>query len=406
MIMKLLKGEKRNKVETISDSLKSKAITCILFFSSLYLPLSAQTVQPGTQTNGSGTSNLITAVPFLLITPDARAGGMGDAGVAVQPDGNAMSINPSKLAFLEADRGVSVAYSPWLRSLLPDVNLGYFSGYYKPDDRNAIGMSIRYFSLGDIELNDANFQQLGIYSPSEVAVDFTYARKFGHSFSLGTAFRYIYSNLLSGAFVAGQSTAPGKSFAADVSAFYQHPTTLFNKEAIVSGGLYISNIGSKMRYGSENTSYFLPANLKIGGAATVMADDDNQFTLALDLNKLLVPTQPIYDNNGNVVAGSSPVRSVPSAIFSSFNDAPGGGKEELKEISIGTGLEYLYKQQFALRTGYFYENPDKGNRRYLTLGLGVKYESFHLDFAYVAGSIQKNPLANTLRFSLLYNFGQ
>lgn len=377
-------------------------VSCTVFAANVM----AQTVQPGVQPNGSGASNVVTAVPFLLITPDARAGAMGDAGVAVQPDGNTMSINPSKLAFLEPEFGVSVSYSPWLRSIVPNVNLGYLSGYYRPDRNSAIGMSLRYMSYGDVELNDANFQQLGLYNPNELAVDFTYARKFGDNFSLGTAVRYIYSNLLSGQFTAGQQTKPGKALAVDVSAYYKNPTVLFGKDAIVSGGLSISNIGSKMSYAVESVNYFLPTNLKLGGATTFLIDNDNQFTVAVDLNKLLVPTQPVYDSNNMIIAGKDPDRSVPAGIFGSFSDAPGGAREELKEISIATGLEYEYRQQFALRAGYFYENPEKGNRRYATAGAGFKYESFRVDLAYVIAAVQRNPLANTLRFSLHYNFGQ
>ncbi|MFD2286305.1 type IX secretion system outer membrane channel protein PorV [Pedobacter petrophilus] len=382
-------------------------IVCIIIACTLFSATAdAQNVQPGVKANGSGNSNIITAVPFLLITPDARAGAMGDAGVAVQPDANAMSINPSKLAFLEPDLGVAVSYSPWLRSLVPNVHLGYISGYYKPNRNSAVGMSLRYLSYGAIEINDVNFQQLGTSNPNEMAVDFTYAKRYGDHFSLGTAVRYIYSNLLSGQFVAGQQTKPGQALAADVSAYYKTPTVLFGRDAIVSGGIDISNIGTKMSYAAESASYFLPANLKIGAAATFLMDDDNQLTFALDINKLLVPTQPVYDRNNVIIAGKDPNRSVPASIFSSFNDAPGGASEELKELSYATGIEYAYRRKFALRAGYFYENPEKGNRRYATAGVGLTYESFQLNFAYVIAAVQKNPLANTLRFSLHYNFGQ
>lgn len=370
----------------------------------LSLSSGAQVIQTGTQTNGSRSNNVITAVPFLLITPDARSAGMGEAAVAVEPDVNSISNNPSKLAFLIADKGVSASYSPWLRSLVPDVNLGFVSGYYKPDNNTAIGMSLRYFSLGKVEVNDLNFQQLGVYRPSEMAIDFTYAHRFGDYFSLGTAIRYIYSNLLSGQFISGQSTEAGKSLAADVSAFYKKPVLIFGNDATFSAGLDISNIGPKMRYGTESASYFLPANLRLGGAAMLNIDEDNQLTLALDFNKLLVPTQPLYDSDGNIIAGRSADRTIPSAIFGSFTDAPGGTKEEMQEVSIASGLEYIFKKQFALRAGYFYEHPTKGNRRYVTLGTGFKYDYFNFDFAYVLGNIQRNPLANTLRFSILYNF--
>ena len=360
--------------------------------------------QSGTQTNGSESNNIITAVPFLLITPDARAGGMGDAGVAVQPDANTMAINPSKLAFMEKPHGFSVSYSPWLKSLVPDINLAYLSGYYMLDERSMLGSSMRFFSLGEIQYIDANQQDLGVYNPYELAFDVAYARKFGESFSLGTAFRYIYSNLSSGQITGGRQVRPGSAVAVDVSAYFKRPTFLLGSDAIVSGGINISNIGTKMSYSDGATKMFLPANLKVGAASTFLIDDYNQFTFALDLNKLLVPTQPIYED-GKIVAGRDPDRSVPSGIFGSFNDAPGGLREELKEINIAAGIEYWYNQQFAFRTGYFFENPQKGNRRYLTLGAGLKYNVFNIDFAYILANVQKSPLANTLRFSLLFNFG-
>lgn len=360
--------------------------------------------QSGTQTNGSEANNIITAVPFLLITPDARAGGMGDAGVAVQPDVNTIGINPSKLAFMDKPYGFSVSYSPWLKSLVPDINLAYLSGYYMLDEQSMLGSSMRFFSLGEIQYIDINQQDMGVYNPYELAFDIAYARKFGESFSLGTAFRYIYSNLSSGQVSGGQQVKPGSAVAVDISAYLKKPTFFLGSDAIISGGINISNIGTKMSYSDGATSMFLPANLKVGAASTFLIDDYNQFTFALDLNKLLVPTQPIYDD-GKIVAGRDPDRSVPSGIFGSFSDAPGGLSEELKEVNIAAGIEYWYNQQFAFRTGYFFENPQKGNRRYLTLGAGLKYNVFNMDFAYILANVQKSPLANTLRFSLLFNFG-
>jgi hypothetical protein len=367
--------------------------------------LFAQVVQPGTQTNGSQSNNINTAVPFLLITPDARAGSMGEAGVATQPDANAMSINPAKLAFLDRPYGFSASYSPWLKNLVPDINLAYLSGFYKIDDRSTIGGALRYFSLGQIQLTDANQQDLGIYSPNEFSFDATYSRKFGNEFSLGTTARFIYSNLTSGQFSAGQQTKAGKAFALDVSAYYRKQTILFGKDAIVAAGVNFSNIGTKISYVDGGDKYFLPTNMKLGGATTLIIDDYNQFTFALDFNKLMVPTQPIRDSNGTIISGKDPDRSVPAGIFGSFSDAPGGFSEELKEVSIATGVEYWYNQQFALRAGYFYEAPEKGDRRYFTVGAGLKYNIFNIDFSYLLADPQKSPLANTLRFSLLFNFG-
>lgn len=367
--------------------------------------IQAQVVQPGTQTNGSQSNNIRTAVPFLLITPDARSGSMGDAGVAVQPDANAMSINPAKLAFLEMPYGFAASYSPWLKSLVPDINLAYLSGFYKLNDQSSLGASLRYFSLGQIQLTDINSNDLGIYSPNEFAFDLTYAKRFGAEFSLATTGRFIYSNLTAGQFSAGQQTTAGKAFAVDVSAFYTKQTVLFNKDAIVSAGANLSNIGTKIGYVEGAVKQFLPTNMKIGAASTFIIDDYSQFTFALDFNKLMVPTQPIRDGNGEIIAGKDPDRSITSGVLGSFSDAPGGFSEELKEVSIAAGAEYWYNQQFALRAGYFYESPLKGDRRYMTLGAGLKYNVFNIDFAYLLANPQKSPLANTLRFSLLFNFG-
>ena len=367
--------------------------------------LFAQVIEPGRLNNGSESNNIITGVPFLLITPDARAGGMGNAGVAVHPDANAMSINPAKLAFLEKPYGFSVSYSPWLKSLVPDINLGYLSGYYMLDATNTIGASLRYFSLGEIQFVDINQQDVGIYNPNELAFDVTYAKRFGESFSLGTSLRYIYSNLAAGQTVGGQQTRAGNAMAVDISAYYKTNAVLFGTDAIYSAGANISNIGTKIGYSDVGNKAFLPTNFKVGGATTLLVDDYNSFTFALDFNKLLVPTQPIYDANGNIVSGKDPNRSVPSGIFGSFSDAPGGFSEELKEINIAAGLEYWYNQQFAFRAGYFYENQMKGNQRYFTVGAGLKYNVFNIDFSYLLASPQKSPLANTLRFGLLFNFG-
>lgn len=350
-----------------------------------------------TQTNG-----VYPDVPFLLITPDARAGAMGEAGVAVMPDGNAMSINPAKLAFLEKPYGVSLSYSPWLKNLVPDINLAYLSGYYQLDDRTVLGASLRYFSLGEITLVDEFRNNQGTFSPNEFAIDATYSRRFGDNFSLGTTARYIRSNLTTGQ-IGGSQQKAGSAVAVDVSAFFKKPTVLFGKDAILSLGLNLSNIGTKMSFAETQNRRFLPANMKLGGASTFIIDDYNQFTIALDFNKLMVPTDPIRDVDGNIISGKDPYRSVPSGIIGSFADAPGGFKEELKEVAISTGLEYTYNQQFAVRAGYFYENPQKGDRRYFTLGAGLKYNMFNLDFSYLVANAQNSPLANTLRFSLAWN---
>lgn len=381
-----------------------------LAFSALSLALifgktNAQVAIGTTQTNGSESNNIVTAVPFLLITPDARSGAMGDAGVAVAGDVNSASINASKLAFIDKPYGFSVSYSPWLKSLVPDINLAYLSGFYKLDDRNTIGASLRYFSLGSIQLTDVNQQDLGTANPNELAFDISFARSFGEEFSLGSSVRYIYSNLASGQLSSSGQVRGGKSVAVDVSGLYKTATTMFGKQAVLSAGANISNIGTKMSYSDGGENFFLPTNLKLGGASTIVVDDYSTFTLALDFNKLLVPTQPIYDSNNNIISGRDPNRSVPAGIFGSFSDAPGGFSEEIREVGISTGLEYWYNQQFALRAGYNYQSPLKGESRYFTLGLGLKYNVFNIDFSYLLANTQTSPLANTLRFGLLFNFG-
>lgn len=369
------------------------------------LPLCAQNIS-GIQTDGSRQNNIVTAVPFMLITPEARAGAMGNAGVALDGDVNASAINVAGLAFMpEKTAGVSISYSPWLKSLVPDMSLAYISSYYRLDERNTIGASFRYFSLGAVQFTDADFHDMGIYNPNEMAMDISYTRSFGPGFALGSTVRFIYSNLYSGQLSSGGQAQAGKAIAVDVSGLYKKEITLFGNPAIWSAGINLSNIGTKISYSNTGSvPYFLPGNFKIGTAATLMPNGDNHFIIALDLNKLMVPTQPIYDGEGNIVKGQDPNPSVPSGIFGSFSDAPGGFGEELKEISIATGLEYSYQQKFALRAGYNYQSPEKGNSRYLTLGAGFKYNIFNIDFAYLAGSTQKSPLANTLRFSLQVRF--
>ncbi|MBC6111324.1 type IX secretion system outer membrane channel protein PorV [Pedobacter fastidiosus] len=367
------------------------------------LPLCAQNIS-GVQTDGSRKSNIVTAVPFLQITPDARTGAMGDAGVAVPGGMGNTSINAAKLVYLQEQSGVTVSYSPWLRKLVPDMNLAYLSGYYHLDDRNTVAASLRYFSLGNIQFTDANFQELSTFNPSELAFDISYARSFGPDFSLGGSVRYISSNLYSGQFSSGIKAQAGNALAADVSALYK---TALNATAVWAFGLNLSNIGTKMGYSSKGGNlYFLPANFKLGTALSLDFKNGNSFIMALDFNKLMAPTQPVYDTDGNIIKGSDPNRSVPAGIIGSFIDATGGFTEELKEVSLGTGLEYSYQNLFALRAGYHYQSAEKGGSRYLTLGAGFRYNLFNIDFAYLAASQRQSPLANTLRFTLGINFSR
>jgi hypothetical protein len=360
--------------------------------------------QSTTTTSGSGVNAIPTAVPFLNISPDSRSGAMGDAGVALSPDVNANYWNPAKLAFLENNNDVSLSYSPWLRHLVPDVSLAYLSYAHKIDDRNTFGASLRYFNLGSIQLIDANQTDQGVYKPTEFSIDASFARKFGENLSLGLTMRYIYSNFSNGAFIsgAGQQNKAGNAVSAGVSLYYKKP---YGNNSLFAFGANISNIGNKISYTTTGPSYFLPANLKFGVANTWALDDVSKFTVAFDINKLLVPTPPIRDNEGNIIKGSDDDVSVPAGIFRSFGDAPGGFSEEIKELSFSPGVEYLYNDRFAVRAGYFYENPAKGGRHYATAGFGLKYDIFNFDFSYLIASQQNSPLANTLRFTLSASFG-
>ena len=343
-------------------------------------------------TNGTNQASAIqTAVPFLLITPDSRSGAMGEAGVALSADANSNFWNPSKLAFIEAPDNVSVSYSPWLRSLIPDVTLSYLGYAHKLDDRNTVGASIRYFNVGTIQAYDnlQNFQ--GSFISSEYSIDGSFARTFGDEFSIGLTARYVRSNLSNGYSASGVTAKPGNALAADVSMYYKTQTEQFGNDATFSFGANISNIGTKISYSNTGTKYFLPTNLKIGIADKINLDDVNSFTFAFDVNKLMVPTKP----NSDV--------SVPSGVFGSFTDA--SFTEEIQEISFSPGVEYWYSKLFALRAGYLYQNPNKGGLHYLTLGTGFKYDDFAFDFSYIAASQQSSPLANTLRFTLSANFG-
>jgi len=267
----------------MNSSLFKRSLILIFLFVVTHFSLGAQGL-PGTAAGGSGYTRLRTAVPFLNITPDARSSAMGEAGAALSPDVNSLSMNPSRIAFMEPRSGFSLSYSPWLRSIASGINLAYLSGYYKIDQNSTLAASLRYFSLGQIELTDANQQDLGTFSPNEFAADVTYARKFGSSFSMATSIRYIYSGLSSSQFGSGQQGAAGKSVAADVSAYFRKPAYLLGHDAIVAAGINISNIGTKMYYDDGGENYFLPANLKIGGASTFILDDLNEITVAADFN--------------------------------------------------------------------------------------------------------------------------
>lgn len=352
-----------------------------------------------------------TAVPFLRISPDARSGAMGDAGVALSPDANAVFWNLSKLPFAKEDAALSLNYTPWLKELVNDVFLATVSGYKKLDEYQAIGASLRYFDIGNVQLTDYAGVSQGNFHPREFAIDGGYARKLSENWSVGLALRYIYSNLASGTSLDGSNATyrPGQSVAGDISAYYTQEVDYDNDQhGGLSAGLAITNVGTKISYTNNNDKDFIPTNMDIGAAYTHHIDDYNKITFAFDVNKLLVPTPDTTDRNGNGLPDYRE-KTVVQGIFQSFGDAPGGFKEELHELMYSFGLEYWYNDVFAVRAGYFNEYKSKGNRKYLTLGLGLKYNTLGFNFSYLVPSgagIQRNPLSNTLRFSLLLDLGK
>lgn len=371
----------------------------ILTASLLFAGFFGQNLHAQSNTAGQRVTAITTAVPFLLISPDARHGGLAETGVAFADDANATHWNLSALAFAEHKFGFGLSYTPWLRQLVPDINLGYLSGYYNISERaGVVGASLRFFSLGKIIFTDDQAVEVGEFNANEFAIDAGYTRKITENFSMGAMLRFIYSNLAANAGVGSFEARPGVSFAGDIN-------LLYNKDFKVSSksgkdlpinfryGLNISNIGAKIAYTNTNNRDFIPTNLKTGMKVTFNVDDYNSIGVGFDLNKLMVPTE-----------GGQSDKALIDGMFTSFADAPGGFREEMSEINISIAAEYWYNKLFAARLGYFYEAPDKGNRQFITIGAGVRYRIFGLDFAYLAALTQNHPLQNTLRFSLSFDF--
>ena len=372
----------------------------------------AQNVSGVDEIGRNNLNTITTAVPFLLISPDSRAGGMGDVGVATSPDANSLHWNPAKYSFIDEDMGFAVSYVPWLRELVPDINLSYISGYKKLNKNDVIAMELRYFTLGDITFTDVIGNNLGQYKPNEFAIGSSYSRKLSDQFSLAISGRYIYSNLTGGQSAGGIATNAGQSIAADVAGYYVKDIRIAKKDAELAFGANISNIGNKISYTETSTRDFIPINLRLGAAVNTDFDEYNKISFAFDLNKLLVPTPPMYNDSiiDQIDLGKDPNVSVVSGIFQSFGDAPGGFNEEIREINFSLGTEYWYNNQFAIRAGYFNEHNTKGGRKFFTFGSGVKYNVFALDFSYLINASRaingNNPLANTMRFTLTFDFGQ
>lgn len=372
--------------------------------------------------NGDCVPNtLLTAMPFLRIAPDARGGAMGDIGITLTPDANSVHYNASNLAFAEKSTSLALTYTPWLRELnLNDVFLLHFSGYKKLDKLQTVAFGLRYFSLGEINFTDAQGINIGLGNPRELEFNVAYARKLGDKFSASLSAKYVYSNLASGQNVNGIDINSANAFAADIGITYKNKTKLGGYDSEWTYGAAITNLGSKVSYTDvAEVQDFLPANLGFGAGLLMNFDQYNTMSFHFEVNKLLVPTpiakkiidengnvadNPEFDPNGNGIADYRE-KALFAGVFGSFTDAQGGFGEELKEFAMSFGTEYWYDKQFAVRAGYYYESPEKGDRQYLTVGLGIQYNIFGINLSYlVPTNNRRNPLDNTLRFSLIFDF--
>lgn len=345
------------------------------------------------------------SVTSQSIAPDARAGGMGDVGAATDPDVASQFWNPAKYPFTISRAGVSLNYTPWLRQLVSDIDLAYLVGYYRIGDYSAVSGSLRYFSLGEVFYGDTNDTQMTL-NPYEMSFDVAYSIMLSEKFSIAAGVRWIYSDLT---YNYSDTSSPGSAFAVDLAAYYQNYVNIGQRECQLGIGLDISNVGSKINFGGDENSEFLPANLRLGASLMVPVDEYNRFSIAVDANKPLVPTMPVkmdgesdedfITRKQNDYYDVSPI----SGIFKSFGDAPGGFKEEMQEIRWSVGAEYVYNDKFSLRAGYHHESENKGNRKYFTVGAGFKMNVFSLDAAYVVATAKSNPLDQTLRFTLSFD---
>ncbi len=345
-----------------------------------------------------------TSVTSQTIAPDARAAGMGDVGVATDPDVVSQYWNPAKYPFAISRAGVALNYTPWLRQLVNDMDLAYLAGYYRIGDYSAVSASLRYFSLGEVQLNDKTGTTTPMtISPYEMSFDVAYSLMLSEKLSIATAVRWIYSDLT---YDYTGDTSPGSAFAADLSLYYQNYLNIGSRECQLGLGMNISNIGSKISFGGDKNSEFIPTNLRLGASLMVPVDEYNRFTVAIDANKLLVPTYPKQNEGETTEAYQQRVQkdyydvSSIGGIFKSFGDAPNGFKEELQEVQWSLGAEYVYHNQFSVRAGYHHESENKGNRKYFTVGAGFKMNVFSLDAGYVIATAKSNPLDQTLRFTL------
>ena len=348
-----------------------------------------------------------TAVTSQTIAPDARAAGMGDVGVATDPDVNSQYWNPAKYPFTISRAGVSLNYTPWLRQLVNDMYLANLVGYYRIGDFSAVSTSLRYFNMGEVTMKEPIGGSNGMtINPYEMSFDVAYSLLLSEKFSIAAGLRWIYSDLT---YDYSSETTPGSAFAADIAAYYQNYINIGQRECQLGIGLNISNIGSKINFGSDTNSEFIPTNMRLGASLIIPVDEYNRFSIAADANKLLVPTRPIQGENESQVDYDARLQkdyydvSSIAGIFKSFGDAPGGFKEELQEVGWSLGGEYTYNDKFSLRAGYHHESETKGNRKYFTVGAGFKMSAFSLDAGYVIATAKSNPLDQTLRFTLTFD---
>jgi hypothetical protein len=390
----------------------------MLAISQMALAQGGLQTQLPTDDNLVGQLNTITtAVPFLTITPDARAAGMGDIGVATAPDANGIHWNPGKMAFVEENAGLSLGAAPWLRRLVPDIWFYYLSGYTKVGDkgRGTLAGSLRYFSLGNIQFTDEFGNPQGSDEPQEFAFDLSYSLQLSEKFSFGIATRYINSRLVSKR-ATNVDIRPGQAVAGDIGAYYKDKIKISGREYNWAFGASMTNMGAKITYTNDANRDFIPMNLRLGTFWETEIDEHNKIGFGIDLNKLMVPTpQPVYlqndggqdsifpDGTRQITGWTTSDAPVMAGMFQSFGDAPGGLREELNEFIINAGMEYWYEETFALRAGYFHEAATKGGRKYLTLGAGIHYKVFGLDFSYLMPFRNQHPLQNTVRFTLLFD---
>ena len=383
--------------------------TSLFVISSLVLTNHAMAQYNNNRATGQTNNYIHTGIPILQIAPDAISGALGDAGAAYEPNAYSAHWNNAKLAFAPLDMSLSTTYTPWLRKLDSEMNFLYLGAYKRLNKRSAVGASLTYFTLGKIEHTDDQGNTRGEFRPNEFVIDATYSMKLSDYLALGATARFIHDDLTQGLDVEQMTTKAANGLAADVGLYYQQD---FNKNQQIAAALTISNLGSKLSYSDDDTeNEFLPANIRIGGRYTYEVDDYNKINLLLDLNKLLVPTPPLWNSTDSTWSGAyenmadyRQTSSVMGALMS-FTDAPGGFSEELREISVSVGAEYWYSNAVAARLGYFYEHKTKGARQYLTLGVGFRAKRLEFDFSYLVPTtnFSNNPLANTLRVSLTYN---